>query len=102
MGTIGYVLLFVVVVCIVALICIAKKRSALEADSFIKSPAVSSTSAEKTVAATKPEECKGTSIPAQNTIYQFSARPEVRLCPFCDGETSTSAKTCIICGRDLF
>ncbi len=101
MSPTGYVLLIIVAACIVALICITKKRKALEEDSYIKTPPTSIPSTESAPASTVPKETEITSEMAQNTIYVFNARAVTRLCPFCDGENNAGAATCIICGRNL-
>lgn len=101
MGPTGYVLLIVVAACIIALICISKKRKALDEESYIKTPTTSIPSTERTDTSNVPKETEKLLETAQNTIYEFRAKSTTRLCPFCDGENSLSAATCIICGRNL-
>jgi len=101
MGPTGYVLLIIVAACIIALICISKKRKALDEESYIKTPPPSIPSAESATTSNVPKETETLSGPAQNTIYEFKTTRTIRLCPFCDGENSTGAATCIICGRNL-
>lgn len=38
---------------------------------------------------------------SQKSIYVYSSHNSVRLCPYCDGENSIEAKTCIICQSEL-
>jgi len=101
MGPTGYVLLTIVAACIIALIFISKKRKALDEESYIKTPPPSIPSAESATTSNVPKETETLSGPAQNTIYEFKTTRTIRLCPFCDGENSTGAATCIICGRNL-
>ena len=100
----GYILLFIVVACVIALVYIARKQKSLDEPVDIK-PIVSSgtsgsTSSTAGGTSDKPEEVKP-SGPQQNTIYEFSAKNTKRRCPFCDGENSAGEKVCNICGRDL-
>ena len=101
MGPTGYVLLIVVAACIIALICISKKRKALDEESYIKTPSTSIPNTEKAATPNTPKEAEMPSGAAQNTIYEFNAKRATHLCPFCDGENSAGAATCIICGRNL-
>lgn len=98
------VLLLVAVVCVIALIYIAKKRKALDESIDIKVSSSTGTSGSGNGAeggsSGKPEEEKA-SGPRQITVYEFSAKTMKRCCPFCDGENSTGANACSICGRDL-
>lgn len=101
MGPTGYVLLIIVAACIIALICISKKRKALDEESYSKTPPTSIPSAEKATTPNVTKEAESLSGATQNTIYEFKAKKATRLCPFCDGENGTGAATCIICGRNL-
>ncbi len=101
MGPTGYVLLIIVAACIIALICISKKRKALDEESYIKTPPPSIPSTARAATSDVPKEAEMFSGAAQNTIYEFKSKSAIRLCPFCDGENSTGAATCIICGRNL-
>jgi len=100
MSLIGIVLIIIVVVCLIALICISRKRKALE-DSFIKTTTPSKVRAEKSITSDAQKEEEKPLTGAQTIIYEYRASAGTRICPFCDGENSTSMKNCIICGRNL-
>ena len=38
---------------------------------------------------------------SMTVIYSYTAEGAHRLCPFCDGEVSMSARSCPICGQEL-
>ena len=38
---------------------------------------------------------------SMTVIYSYTAEGAHRLCPFCDGEVSMSARICPICGQEL-
>lgn len=59
---------------------------------------ISGESDSETNACTSSEEDSSFS---QITIYAFTAKKEMHLCPFCDGENTLEAKVCKICRRDL-
>ena len=101
MGLIGCVLIIIIVACVVALICISRKRKALE-DSLIKTTVISSERAEKSIDSNALKEEEKAFVVAQTTIYAFKVSVETHRCPFCDGENTASAKNCIICGRKLY
>ena len=94
----------IVVVCIAALIIISAKRKALEKESVEieakkteRGYDVSGYDA-KTEAAPVSKDSGGAK---KKTLYEFSVKGKRRRCPYCDGEISTKAKICEICGRDL-
>ncbi|MBR6762491.1 MAG: hypothetical protein IKM13_01925 [Clostridia bacterium] len=98
----------IVVVCIAALIIISAKRKALEKES-VEIKAVSEAKKTergydvsgydaKTEAAPVSKDSGGAK---KKTLYEFSVKGKRRRCPYCDGEISTKAKICEICGRDL-
>ncbi len=93
MDSSGYFLLLIVIAAVIALIYIAKKQSSLDDPTPTPKP--------DPKPEPKPDPKPEPSGPPQNTIYSFSSTSTKRLCPFCDGENQYSAKTCIICGRDL-
>lgn len=94
------VLLVVVTFCVIALVYINKKRTALEKD-FVATSNPAGASCETDISISADQEQVGTSDSSQNTIYEFSAKVGMRLCPFCDGENGARARICNICGRDI-
>lgn len=80
--------------CVIALIYINKRAKALEKEL----PAATTVAVAETgkSAPTKEEVC-----PSQHILYSYKSSVTRMRCPFCDGENQYSARSCIICGRDL-
>ena len=101
MGVSNYILIFIVVICVVALIYIARKRKALEEDSFIKPTSTFGASITASASSDVPSVDNNPSEASQETIYEYSAKTASHTCPFCDGENNAESKKCVICGRTL-
>ena len=93
----AWILLFVVVMCVIALIIIAIKGKKLEESmSYGTDPhrgATTNKSAE--------EDKDGERRSQQRTIYEYCSLNKMRICALCDGENDAFALQCHICGHPL-
>ena len=102
----GYVLLFIVAACVIALIYISRKQKDLddgphkEGGSSGGSPDGGTGGSPDGGTPVKHIE-EAPSGPPQNTLYEFHIKSAKHRCPFCDGENSAGARVCDICGRNL-